>query len=186
MSTKSDTHEIKKINFLGSNIFREVNFPGKSNFPGSQLSLEVTFAGKSNFSDVVTENIEWRWDKWWNRRGRGRTRTDTDGHHEAPVDLTAPLQVKTSVEKSVEKPVEISIKLLNWPPDVWPNYSPKLAKSATKPHLLYPRLQFEHVRLEVGGDLVSLVVERQPAVHKRQELRGKRVGIVSAAPIGNF
>ena len=43
--------------------------------------------------------------------------------------------------------------------------------SADLTHLLYPRLQLEHVRLEVGGDLVSLVVERQPAVHKRQKLQ---------------
>ena len=41
MSTKSDTHEIKKINFPGSNIFREVNFPGKPTFPRKTISREV-------------------------------------------------------------------------------------------------------------------------------------------------
>ena len=39
---------------------------------------------------------------------------------------------------------------------------------------MYTRLQFQHVRLEVGGNLVTLVVERQPAVHKRQELEGEK------------
>ena len=58
MSAKSDTHEIKKINFPGSQLSREVKFPGKSNFPGSKLSREVTFPGKSKFPYVVTENNE--------------------------------------------------------------------------------------------------------------------------------
>ena len=43
--------------------------------------------------------------------------------------------------------------------------------------LLYPRLQFKHVRFEVGGDLMSLVVKCQPAVHKRQQLK-KNISIV--------
>ncbi len=38
-------------------------------------------------------------------------------------------------------------------------------------YLLYPALELEHVRVEVLCHLVPLVVEREPAVHERKELR---------------
>ena len=40
----------KKSHYLGSPIFREVNFPGKSNF-----TKHVNFPGKSNFIKDVHE-----------------------------------------------------------------------------------------------------------------------------------
>ena len=65
--------------------------------------------------------------------------------------------------------IEIVICLIHY--HKRPSHKSNQHTPETRPHLLYPRLQLEHVRLEVGGDLVSLVVERQPAVHKRQKLQ---------------
>ena len=85
-------------------ISREETFTGKSTFPGSQISREVNFPGKSTFpgSHFFREiKFPWysRWKQWMKMRQMMK-RKDTYIHtyehgKKAPVDLTAPLQVKT-------------------------------------------------------------------------------------------
>lgn len=98
-----------KSNYPGSHLFREVTFPVKSPFPGSHFSWEDTFPGKSPFpGSHISREVSWNKRKnvqmsqcpqntihgtnvlknWWRNIRR------TDGEWNAPVDLTASLQVK--------------------------------------------------------------------------------------------